>query len=152
MKKWFLDFSFMLQGHRTVQTAHCALAEDSFNFGLYSGLEHICLPENGLSRETICHNPWINRGKQNIHDYDKLNQLQTCTSAFLFMNDNKEDHFHVIILKLSVCVCVPNFLCTSECFLFPAHFQTKCNSEETSCFVFISLSVSSQLCFVDLPL
>ena len=25
MGKWFLDFSFWIQGYRTAQTAHCAL-------------------------------------------------------------------------------------------------------------------------------
>ena len=25
MEKWFLDFSFWIQGYRTAQTAHCAL-------------------------------------------------------------------------------------------------------------------------------
>ena len=38
--------------------------------------KQLCHPENVLSEGTICHNSWINRGKRNIHDYDKLN-LQT---------------------------------------------------------------------------
>ena len=29
MGEWFLDFSFRLQGYRTVQTAHCAMCSES---------------------------------------------------------------------------------------------------------------------------
>ena len=29
MGEWFLDFSFWLQGYRTVQTAHCAMFSES---------------------------------------------------------------------------------------------------------------------------
>ena len=31
MGKWFLDFSFWIQGYRTAQTAHCALVSMAGN-------------------------------------------------------------------------------------------------------------------------
>ena len=67
---WTHQFELNIAGPAVTNMTH--IFENTFSVLVIQ----LCHPENVLSEGTICHNSWINRGKRNIHDYDKLN-LQT---------------------------------------------------------------------------